>query len=98
MVDVADAHVVAARALDAGVDLAPAYNISRAVGSVRGRGDGHGARRDRHRLRAEVVGRRPGDPARIVGRADAIARDLGWKATLDLDDMVTSVWEAWNAG
>jgi UDP-glucose 4-epimerase len=94
--DVADAHVVAARALDDGVELAPAYNISRGVGvsvaevmdtvrTVTGVD-----------FEPVVVGRRPGDPARIVGSADAIARDLGWTASFDLDDMVASAWEAWN--
>ena len=96
VVDVADAHVAAARALDAGVELAPAYNISRGVGvsvaevmdTVR---DVTGIE-----FEADVVGRRPGDPARIVGSADAIGRDLGWKAAYDLRDMVASAWEAWS--
>jgi UDP-glucose 4-epimerase len=95
--DVADAHVAAAMALDAGADLAPAYNISRGVGvSV-------AEVMDTVRevigidFVPEVVGRRPGDPARIVGSAGAIARDLGWKAAFDVRDMVASAWDAWSA-
>ncbi len=42
-----------------------------------------------------VEPRRPGDPARIVASADRIDRDLGWVASRDLDDMVTSAWSAW---
>jgi UDP-glucose 4-epimerase len=96
VIDVADAHVVAARALDDGAELAPAYNISRGVGvSVAEVMD---TVRTVTGIDFEpvVVGRRPGDPARIVGSAEAIARDLGWKASLDLHDMVSSAWEAWN--
>jgi UDP-glucose 4-epimerase len=96
--DVANAHVAAARALDAGAELARAYNISRGVGvSVAEVMD---TVRDVTGIdfEAEVVGRRPGDPARIVGSADAIARDLGWTAAFDVRDMVASAWEAWIAG
>jgi UDP-glucose 4-epimerase len=92
--DVADAHVAAAASLESG-DLAPAYNISRGVGvSVREVTD---TVRNVTGLEFEpvVVGRRPGDPARVVGSADAIGRDLGWKARFDLEDMITSAWAAW---
>ena len=46
-------------------------------------------------LEPVVVDRRPGDPARVVASADRIRHDLGWTAKHDLDDMVTSAWEAW---
>jgi UDP-glucose 4-epimerase len=95
--DVADAHVVAAQALDAGVELAPAYNISRGVGVSVAEVLDTVREVTGIDFEPEVVGRRPGDPARIVGRADAIARDLGWKASFDLRDMVASAWEAWQA-
>ncbi|MGH9119929.1 MAG: UDP-glucose 4-epimerase GalE [Acidimicrobiales bacterium] len=96
--DVADAHVAAARALDAGIALAPAYNLSRAVGVSVAEVMDTVREVTGIDFEPEVVGRRPGDPAHIVGMADAIARDLGWKAALDLHDMVSSAWEAWNAG
>jgi UDP-glucose 4-epimerase len=96
--DVADAHVVAAQALDAGVALAPAYNISRGLGVSVAEVMDTARRVTGIDFEPEVVGRRPGDPPRIVGSAEAIARDLGWKASLDLDAMVASAWEAWNAG
>ncbi|MGH8878811.1 MAG: UDP-glucose 4-epimerase GalE, partial [Stackebrandtia sp.] len=44
---------------------------------------------------AEVVDRRPGDPARLVAAVDAIGRDLGWTADRDLRDMVSSAWTMW---
>lgn len=42
-----------------------------------------------------VVERRPGDPARIVASVEAIERDLGFRSTRDLREMVASAWEAW---
>jgi UDP-glucose 4-epimerase len=90
--DLADAHVRAAEALEDGLRTAT-YNVGRGEGSsvlevldvvrrVTGR-----------RLEHDVVGRRPGDPARIVGRVDRIAGELGWTARHDLTDMVASAWE-----
>jgi UDP-glucose 4-epimerase len=95
VVDLANAHVVAAQALEAGRGLAPIYNVGRGEGStvreimtaVR-EGTGVG-------FEPVVEPRRPGDPARIVASAELIDRDLGWVAQHDLDDMVTSAWDAW---
>jgi UDP-glucose 4-epimerase len=42
----------------------------------------------------EPADRRLGDPARIVGTVDRIARELGWTAQRDLQDMVRSAWAA----
>jgi UDP-glucose 4-epimerase len=91
--DLADAHVRAAEVLEDGLRTAT-YNVGRGEGSsvlevldvvraVTGR-----------RLEHQVVDRRPGDPARVVGRVDRIARDLGWRARHDLTDMVASAWAA----
>ena len=94
--DVADAHLRAARQLDEGGRCAPVYNV--------GRGAGSSVREIVDAVR-EVTGidfavdeqpRRPGDPARIVGSVERIARDLDWHARHDLTDMVTSAWAAWN--
>jgi UDP-glucose 4-epimerase len=94
--DVADAHVAAARALTAGRP-GGTYNVGRGEGSsvlevlrvvaeVTG-GD----------TTPEVAGRRPGDPARVVAAVDRIAADLGFRATRDLHEMITSAWTAWRA-
>ena len=97
VVDIADAHVAALENLVAGSDDAPLriYNI--------GRGEGSSVREVLKTVAAVtgsdlepvVVDRRPGDPARVVASADRIRRDLGWTAKHDLDDMVTSAWQAW---
>ena len=94
--DIAQAHLVAARALADGA--APAtYNIGRGEGSsvlevldVVGQVTG----RD---VTPEVVGRRPGDPARIVAAVDRIREGLGFTAKRDLPDMVESAWAGWRA-
>jgi UDP-glucose 4-epimerase len=91
--DLADAHVRAAEALESEPRVAT-YNVGRGEGSsvldvlsameaVTGR-----------RIDYAVADRRAGDPARIVGRVDRIARELGWTAKRDLHDMVSSAWAA----
>ncbi|MDQ8046872.1 MAG: UDP-glucose 4-epimerase GalE, partial [Patulibacter sp.] len=81
VVDLAEAHVVAAQALEAGRSLAPIYNVGRGEGStVReimtavAAGTGVG-------FEPVVEPRRAGDPARIVASADLIDQDLGWVAS-----------------
>ena len=95
--DLADAHVAAARALAAGTDLEPVYNL--------GSGDGVSVRQIMDAV-AQVTGiafapevgpRRPGDPARIVASGELAARDLGWAMRHSLQDMVRSAWEARSA-
>ncbi|MBD8060346.1 UDP-glucose 4-epimerase GalE [Cellulomonas sp. JH27-2] len=92
--DVAAAHVAAARALEAGRTLEPAYNL--------GSGDGVSVKQIMAAV-AEVTGvdftpeiapRRPGDPARIVASGELAARDLDWQMRHDLTQMVASDWAA----
>ncbi|WP_369258221.1 UDP-glucose 4-epimerase GalE [Geodermatophilus amargosae] len=94
--DVADAHVAAVRALTAGRP-GGTYNV--------GRGEGSSVREVLRVVAGvtgadttpEVAGRRPGDPARVVAAVDRIARDLGFRATRDLREMIASAWTAWRA-
>lgn len=91
--DLADAHVRAAEALESDLRVAT-YNV--------GRGEGSSVLQvlDAVRevtgveFRHDLVDRRPGDPARVVGRVDRIERELGWTAKRDLLDMVDSAWTA----
>jgi UDP-glucose 4-epimerase len=95
--DIAAAHVAAAVALSTGAVRDLTANI--------GRGDGvsvremceviarvTGAPRE---LGAEVVGRRPGDPSRVVASASRAAELLGWRAERDVEEMVRSAWAGW---
>jgi UDP-glucose 4-epimerase len=92
--DLATSHVAAARALESGQSLEPVYNL--------GSGDGVSVRQIMTTI-AEVTGidfepviapRRSGDPARIVASGALAERDLGWRMTHSLRDMVASAWEA----
>jgi UDP-glucose 4-epimerase len=92
--DLAASHLAAARALVAGHDLEPVYNL--------GSGEGVSVRQIMDAI-ADVTGiafepevhpRRPGDPARIVASGELAARDLDWKMRHSLHDMVASAWDA----
>ncbi|MFD5743050.1 UDP-glucose 4-epimerase GalE [Streptomyces massasporeus] len=95
VVDLAEAHVAAARALRSSPGRDLTLNI--------GRGEGVSVREMIDRINAvtgydrppSVTPRRPGDPARVVASADRAAAELGWKARLDVQDMITSAWEGW---
>ncbi len=96
--DIADAHVAALKDLAAG-GAEPgsfrAYNV--------GRGEGASVREvldmvsgvTGKTFEPDVVGRRPGDPARYVANVDSIRNDLGWSARFDLREMVESAWAGW---
>jgi UDP-glucose 4-epimerase len=95
VVDLAEAHVAAARALQASPGRDLTLNIGRGEGvSVREMIDLVNAVTGYDRP-PTVTPRRPGDPARVVASADRIARELGWKAKHDVQDMITSAWEGW---
>jgi UDP-glucose 4-epimerase len=94
VVDLAHSHVVAARRLEAGERLAPAYNL--------GSGDGSSVREIMQAMQRvtgidfepEIAPRRPGDPARIVADGKLASRDLEWMMRHTLDEMVASAWSA----
>src|SRR5699024_6972003 len=92
--DLAISHVAAARALDEGRELRPAYNLGSGDGlSVRQIMDAM-ARVTGIQFAPEVASRRPGDPARIVATGDAAAADLDWRMRHSVDEMVASAWSA----
>ena len=92
--DLAAAHVVAARRLDAGEALESVYNL--------GSGDGVAVGQIMRAVAAvtdiefspEIGPRRPGDPARIVASGELAARDLDWRMRHSLAQMVETAWEA----
>ncbi|MEV7978399.1 UDP-glucose 4-epimerase GalE [Streptomyces sp. NPDC086519] len=95
VVDLAEAHVAAARALQAGPGRELTLNIGRGEGvSVREMIDRINAVTG-HDLPPTVAPRRPGDPASVVASADRITTELGWKARHDVQDMIASAWEGW---
>jgi UDP-glucose 4-epimerase len=95
--DLADAHLAAARRLAAhpeGGDLTVNIGTGRGV-SVREMADlvaeitGHTA------PAAKIVGRRAGDPARVVASPEKTSKELDWTARHDVREMVESAWEGW---
>jgi len=92
--DIADAHVVAARALQAGGPSAT-YNVGRGEGSsvldvLRVIGEVTGTT-----IEHDVLTRRSGDPARVVASAEKIRTELGFQAVHDLGATIESAWAAW---
>ena len=95
VVDLAEAHVAAARTLQSSPGRHLTLNI--------GRGEGVSVREMIDRINAitgydrppTTTPRRPGDPARVVASADRAATELAWKAKHDVQDMITSAWEGW---
>lgn len=96
VVDLAEAHVAAVARCEAAV-RADVLNV--------GTGHGYSVRevmdmvsdvigRD---VDAEVVGRRAGDPPATWASTDLIERELGWRASRDLREMVSSAWSSWRA-
>ena len=92
--DIALAHVAAARRLEAGERIEPAYNL--------GSGNGVSVAEIMSAI-AEVTGLeftptvappRAGDPARIVASGALATRDLDWTMRHSLREMVESAWQA----
>jgi UDP-glucose 4-epimerase len=95
--DVATAHLAAARRLtEAEEGAALVLNIGRGEGSsVREVVDHILKVTGNEHLTPELCPRRPGDPARVIASCERIARELGWSARHDLDDMIRSAWDGW---
>ena len=94
--DLADAHVAAADRLEAG-GAGAAYNVGRGEGASVKEVVAVVAEVTGRDVTPDVVDRRPGDPPRLVADPTGAQRDLGWRASRDLRDMVASAWEAWQA-
>ncbi|GAA2040649.1 UDP-glucose 4-epimerase GalE [Agromyces tropicus] len=92
--DLADAHVAAAKRLDAGEPIEPVYNLGSGDGVSVGEIMREVARVTGIDFEPEIAPRRAGDPARIVASGELAARDLDWRMRHDLGDMVASAWSA----
>ncbi len=90
--DLAHAHQLALRALTGPMQLV--YNLGNGSGfSVREVIES--ARRvTGHPIPAEIVPRRPGDPAVLIASSEKIGRELGWKPShTNLDSIMESAWK-----
>lgn len=91
--DLADAHVLALKALEAGAKTTP-YNLGNGQGfSVREVIDS-AARVTGRQVPFTVGPRRAGDPAALVGDATRAMQELGWRPQLhDIDTMIDTAWQ-----
>lgn len=90
--DLANAHVLALKHIEAGNDSA-VYNLGNGAGySVKEVIDT--ARRITGRpIPVQVGGRRPGDPARLIGDAEKATRELGWHQEMpELEKIIETAW------
>ena len=89
--DLADAHVLALKALDSQDRLilnlgnGHGFSVKEVIESVR--------RVTGHPIPVETLPRRPGDPAFLIASSDKAARELGWKPRYtQLDDIIRTAW------
>ena len=94
--DLAEAHVAAAAHCEAN-SSALALNVGRGVGSSVREVMDMVSEVIESDVDALTVGRRAGDPPASTAATGLIAETLGWSATRDLRDMVSSAWSAWRA-
>jgi len=95
VVDLAEAHVVAAQRLSEGKGLSPTYNLGRGEGATVFEMLELVKEASGLDVEPELGPRRPGDPAQIVASPALAAKELGWTARFGYPEMVQSAWETW---
>jgi UDP-glucose 4-epimerase len=90
VLDLAQAHILALRALAQG---SRTYNLGNGRGFTVKEVIEMARQITGHPIPAEVVARRPGDPAILVASSDRIRRELGWQPRYsNLRDIIESAW------
>ena len=92
--DLAASHVGAARRMDAGEPIEPAYNLGSGTGTSVSEIMRAIATETGMAFMPETGPRRQGDPDRVVASGEKAAKDLGWAMTHSLGDMIRSAYEA----
>ena len=91
VIDLAQAHILALRALDQGSRV---YNLGNGQGFTVKEVIETAREITHHPIPAEIGARRPGDPAVLIASSDKIRRELGWKPQYPaLHDIVESAWK-----
>ena len=90
IIDLAQAHILALRALDQGSRV---YNLGNGQGFTVKEVIETAREITGHPIPAEVGPRRPGDPATLIASSDKIRRELGWEPQYPkLRDIIESAW------
>ena len=91
VVDLAQAHILALRALDEG---SRTYNLGNGQGFTVQEVIDTARAVTGHPIPAQVVARRPGDPAILIAGSEKIRAELGWEPKYpDLRSVVQSAWD-----
>jgi UDP-glucose 4-epimerase len=91
VIDLAQAHILALRALDQGSRV---YNLGNGQGFTVKEVIETAREITGHPIPAEVAPRRPGDPAVLIASSDTIRNDLGWEPRYpNLRDIIESAWK-----
>jgi UDP-glucose 4-epimerase len=91
IIDLAQAHILALRALDQGSCV---YNLGNGQGFTVKEVVETAREITGHSIPAEIGARRPGDPAVLIASSDKIRRELDWKPQYpDVHDIIESAWK-----
>lgn len=91
VIDLAQAHILALRALDQGSRV---YNLGNGQGFTVKEVIETAREITGHPIPAEIGPRRPGDPAVLIASSEKIRRELGWEPEYpDLRDIMESAWK-----
>jgi UDP-glucose 4-epimerase len=91
VLDLAQAHILALRALDQG---SRTYNLGNGQGFTVKEVIETARQITGHPIPAEVVARRPGDPAVLIAGSETIRRELGWEPRYpDLRQIIETAWQ-----
>jgi UDP-glucose 4-epimerase len=91
IIDLAQAHILALRALDQGSCV---YNLGNGQGFTVKEVIETAREITGHSIPAEIGARRPGDPAVLIASSDKIRRELDWKPQYpDVHDIIESAWK-----
>ena len=92
--DLAKAHVGAARRMDRGDTIEPAYNLGSGTGTSVAEMMAAISLVTGKDFTPEIGPRRAGDPARVVASGEKASRDIDWAMTHSLEEMIRSAFEA----
>src|SRR5262245_3216963 len=91
VLDLAQAHILALRALDQG---SRTYNLGNGQGFTVKEVVEAARKITGHPIPVEIVPRRPGDPAVLIASSEKIRRELGWQPHhSNLQDIIGSAWK-----